>query len=158
MLQSLLAHTVSNSSLAEYVFSEHCESVQVRSRVSEVNGLSKDTGTDWKAFLPPWIPSGCLVHKGNFCKWGSPSEISTAPSPNNTVGSSHCGMLGCLWLVYRVYRIFCCLWNVVVGNLLCSSWNTIPSEVISATVMWINYCIFAESWHCLSFKLAHIWL
>ena len=72
-----------------------------------------------RLFFPPWIPSGWFVHKGNFCKWGNPSGISTAPIPNNTVGSSHCGMLGSLWLVYRVYRILCCLWNVVVGNLLC---------------------------------------
>lgn len=98
-----------------------------------------------RLFSPLSIPSGWLVHKGNFCKWGNPSGISAAPSPNNTVGSSHCGMLGSLWLVYRVYRILCCLWNVVVGNLLCNSWNTIPCEVILATVMWFSYCI-AEWW------------
>lgn len=111
--------------------------MQVRSCVSGLNGLSKDTGIVWKAFLS-FIPSGWLIHKGNFCKWGNPSGISAAPSPNNTVGSSHCGMLGSLWLVYRVYRILCCLWNVVVGNLLCNSWNTIPSEVISGTQQWCD--------------------
>lgn len=128
---------MSNSTLLEYVF-----------RVVWVSAsLVLCFWTEWtlqrhrhslKGFFFSWIPSGWLIHKGNFCKWGNPSGISAAPSPNNTVGSSHCGMLGSLWLVYRVYRILCCLWNVVVGNLLCNSWNTIPSEVISGTQQWCD--------------------
>ena len=100
---------------------------------SAVTQSKLDTGMDWKAFFFLVDPQWLIDLQRNFCKWENPSGISAAPSPNNTVGSSHCGMLGSLWLVYRVYRILCCLSNVVVGNLLCNSWNTIPSEVISGT-------------------------
>lgn len=103
-----------------------------------VNGLFIQAGILGEAFL--WIPTDWFVHKGKLCKWSNPSGISAAPIPNNTVGSTHCGMTGSLWMVYRVYRILCCLSNVVVGNLLRSYWNTIPSEVISGALMWFNNC------------------
>lgn len=104
--------------------------LQARFCVFGLNGLSKDTSIVWKAFFPQ-ILGGWLIHKGNFCKWGNPCGISAAPSRINTVGSSLCGMQDALWLVSRVYKILCYLWNVVVGNLHCNSWNIIPSEKIS---------------------------
>lgn len=144
ILQSLLDHITSNSTLLEYFFSkqwvsEWVSALNVSCFWSELT-LQRHKHR-LKSFFFSWIPCGWLAHKGNFCKWSNSSGISSTPSPKNTVGSSHCGMLGSPWLVYRVYRILCCLWNVVVGNLLCSSWNTIPAEVISAIVMQFNYYI-----------------